>query len=157
VAGLLDFAKGYVSPLIARILGLPLEVQILAAFLTIIGHMWPVFLGFRGGRGMASGVGVALFFAPVQGLICLGLVVFFMIWKEVGLGSIIAFVCFPLLTALFRKPFYVTGVGLGLVILLLLRRLWFVMEDRAAGYRVRDVLWNRLLFDSREGRASKVS
>ena len=158
VAGLLDFSKGYVSPLlVSRVLGFPVELQIVAGFLSIVGHMWPVFLGFQGGRGMASGVGIALFFAPVQGFICLGLVVFFMIAKEVGLGSIVSFVCFPVLTTAFGKPFRVTAIGLGLVALLLFRRLWFLREDLARGESLRKVFLNRLLYDSREGRkASKA-
>ena len=157
LAGFLDFGKGYLSPFLMASLGFPLELQVTAGFLTVVGHMWPVFLGFQGGRGMASGVGIALFFAPVQGFICLSLVVFFMIAKEVGLGSIVSFVCFPVLTTAFGKPFRVTAIGLGLVALLLFRRLWFLREDLARGESLRKVFLNRLLYDSREGRkASKA-
>jgi glycerol-3-phosphate acyltransferase PlsY len=158
VAGILDFSKGYVSPLfVSKILGLPVEFQITAGFFSIVGHMWPMFLRFQGGRGMASGVGVALFFAPVQGLICLGLVIFFMIAKEVGLGSIIAFTCLPILTAVFGEPFWITGICLGLLMLLLFRRLWFLKGDIASGESFRSVFLNRLLYDSRERRRAPSS
>ncbi len=58
IVGLIDAAKGILAVLIARALDLP-EVWILAAGLAVVaGHNWPVFLGFRGGRGVSTTIGV---------------------------------------------------------------------------------------------------
>ena len=54
VVALGDILKGFIPPTIAFALGRPLEVAVLAALLTIIGHNWSVFLRFSGGRGVAT-------------------------------------------------------------------------------------------------------
>jgi acyl phosphate:glycerol-3-phosphate acyltransferase len=92
----LDIAKGLVSVLVARWLtGVGVWetnwVVAGAAFLAIVGHVFPVWLGFKAGKGVATGVGVFLAIAPLA-VVC-ALVVFALILKAtryVSLGSIIA-------------------------------------------------------------------
>ena len=50
VGGLLDAAKGFAAVLIARALGLPLEIQLACGIAAVVGQMWPVFHRFDGGR-----------------------------------------------------------------------------------------------------------
>ena len=58
IVGLIDAAKGAAAVLIARALNLS-ELTVLGAGLaSVIGHNWPVFLGFRGGRGVSTTIGV---------------------------------------------------------------------------------------------------
>jgi glycerol-3-phosphate acyltransferase PlsY len=79
-----------------------------AALAVIVGHCFPVWLGFRGGKGVATGVGVFLVLAP-WALLGAGLIFLLVVVTSrfVSLGSIIATAAFPLLVALqhfFFKP-----------------------------------------------------
>ena len=68
----------------------------LAALLAVIGHMFPVWLGFKGGKGVATGLGVFLALAPVAVLIALLLfTVIVALTRYVSLGSILAAAAFP--------------------------------------------------------------
>ncbi|MBA3805578.1 MAG: glycerol-3-phosphate 1-O-acyltransferase PlsY [Acidobacteria bacterium] len=109
---LLDAAKGAAAVLVARWLGTAaFEINWLvagAAVLAVIGHCFPVWLGFRGGKGVATGVGVFLALSPLA--VAGSLVIFiFVVWmtRYVSLGSITATAVFPLcvwLLSLFVKP-----------------------------------------------------
>lgn len=72
---LADIAKGYVPMFIAaQLLQGHAYQNILVALCggaSILGHMFPVYLGFRGGKGVATGLGVFLYLAPMTVLICL--------------------------------------------------------------------------------------
>ena len=71
-------------------------VKAAAAIAVIVGHIFPVWLGFRGGKGVATGVGVFLVLAPIA-LLCAGVIfvsiVFFT--RYVSLGSIMAAALIP--------------------------------------------------------------
>ncbi len=86
----LDFAKGLVSVWIARQITDSAWLWSLAAFLAVIGHIYPVFVGFKGGRGVATGVGGLMMLVPIAVLIS------FSVWalivyttRYVSLGSIL--------------------------------------------------------------------
>ena len=92
---LLDIAKGYLPMFLAgQLLGDAPERNLVIGFCgaaSIIGHMFPVYLDFKGGKGVATGLGVFLFLAPKALLICL--VVFVVaVWLSgyVSLGSLLA-------------------------------------------------------------------
>jgi glycerol-3-phosphate acyltransferase PlsY len=93
----LDALKGSLAVLLAR--GLSPDVHWIiaaAAIAAIIGHMFPVWLGFRGGKGVATGVGVFLILAPIA-LLCAGIVFLgvVLLTRYVSLGSITAAVTIP--------------------------------------------------------------
>jgi glycerol-3-phosphate acyltransferase PlsY len=95
---LLDASKGAAAVLIAQSVSSSDWVKAAAAIAVIVGHIFPVWLGFRGGKGVATGVGVFLVLAPVA-LLCAGVIfvsiVFFT--RYVSLGSIMAAALIPLL------------------------------------------------------------
>ena len=63
-----DLLKGLLPVLAARLLGQPLEVQGLVGLAAFLGHLYPVFFGFRGGKGVATALGVYLALNPLAGL-----------------------------------------------------------------------------------------
>ena len=69
VGGLLDAAKGFAAVLVARALGLPLELQLACGIAAVVGQMWPVFHRFDGGRANSAGWGLALAVDPIAFLI----------------------------------------------------------------------------------------
>ena len=92
-----DAIKGAAAVFLARWLGTPLEIQLTAGAVAIIGHSFPVFLKFRGGRGGATLVGVVVFLMPW--LLAIGLPLF---------GLILLITRFPTFSyglALFSAPF----------------------------------------------------
>lgn len=93
---LLDVAKGIVPVRVAQSLGAPAEVAAGAGLAAIVGHVFPVWFGFRGGRGVATGFGVFVALFPIAAVaalvVFLGLVVF---TRLVSFGSIVAAALVP--------------------------------------------------------------
>ena len=87
---LLDTAKSVLAVLLARLFSDAPGVEVAAALAAIAGHNWPVFIGFKGGRGIAPGVGGLLILSPVSGLIALAVgLPTIALWRYVSLGSLL--------------------------------------------------------------------
>lgn len=67
-----DAVKGLLPVLIARLIGMSPEVVALTAIAAFMGHLYPVFFGFKGGKGVATALGVFLGISPLLGLILAG-------------------------------------------------------------------------------------
>ncbi len=94
----LDAAKGSAAVLIAKTLtGNDPLIVVAAAIAVLVGHIFPVWLGFRGGKGVATGAGVFLILAPAA-LLCAGFVFFAVVvlTRYVSLGSIVGAATIPL-------------------------------------------------------------
>ncbi len=100
-----DVLKGAVSVYIGKKIG-GLEGAYIAGAFVIIGHNWPVLLNFKGGKGVATTIGVMLIISPYLTAICVffGLVVI-RITKTVSLGSIYGMASAPVMAVLFIRPF----------------------------------------------------
>ena len=126
----LDGAKGYFAVWLAgRVTDSNIHWMTLAAVLALAGHVWPVWLRFKGGRGVATGAGVFLpicWQAVVGAIVVWILVVVF--WRYVSLGSISAAASLPLLMYLLYAPRHAppitlsAGVSLAMVIVILRHR-----------------------------------
>ncbi len=68
-----DCGKGAAIPLIGRAIGLDTVTIIIASLAVLVGHNWPVWFKFRGGGGLATGMGIAVAVAPIQFLIVLAI------------------------------------------------------------------------------------
>jgi glycerol-3-phosphate acyltransferase PlsY len=72
---LADMGKGVLAVLIAQWLGVSMVFVFVAGLAAVAGHSWPVFLGFKGGRGAATALGVLLALAPVEFAISFAIIV----------------------------------------------------------------------------------
>jgi glycerol-3-phosphate acyltransferase PlsY len=126
VTFLLDAAKGFAAVLFAWQLALhthqtQLQAQNLAAtaaVCAILGHIYTVWLRFKGGKGVATGFGVFLGIAPLSALVALiAFILVFAISRYVSLASIVAAIVFPL-AALLRHHEPLTPFMIAVVILL---------------------------------------
>lgn len=101
----IDVVKGIVSVILPYILlgysfSAPelTHVQLLASFLAVLGHVFPVFAGFKGGKGVATSLGVIIGLQPLAALICLFIfLIVFVSSHYVSLGSIVAATSFATL------------------------------------------------------------
>jgi len=96
---ILDVGKGTGAVLLAgKLTGQSTTWIAAAAAAAVFGHCFPVWLRFRGGKGVATGVGVFIALAPWQVALVLGIfAVVVAIWRYISLGSIIATAAFPFL------------------------------------------------------------
>ncbi|WP_206830392.1 glycerol-3-phosphate 1-O-acyltransferase PlsY [Alicyclobacillus fructus] len=94
----------------------------LSAIAVVAGHNWPIFFGFRGGKGIATTIGVLLWLAPlsavIAGLVCLAVIA---VTRYVSLGSLV-FVCLvPILVAVFHFEAWTFGASVVLALLAVYR------------------------------------
>ena len=111
-----DCLKGVIAVLVAFIAGKIIKdldrsllVQ-LAGIFVILGHTFPIFFKFKGGKGVATSLGVLLIVNWQIGLICLVFALVLMaLTKFVSLGSITAAILFPVLTVFIHTNYLVSG------------------------------------------------
>lgn len=116
----LDAGKGYFAVLIAGWLGVGVGWQAVAAVTAILGHIFTLFLGFKGGKGVATGFGAFLALTPASAGTTM--IVFFLTaaWaRYVSLASILATAAYPLWVYLYHEPlivFWAAVIGAALII-----------------------------------------
>ena len=119
---LLDFFKGFLSVWLAQhFLGTPVSM-VLAGSIAILGHSCSVFLGFKGGKGVATGLGVISMLMPsVTCIVFLTWLAIVLATRYVSLGSIVASSLVPVLAWLFDEPWSYTAFGLLAAIFIIVR------------------------------------
>ncbi len=143
---LFDAAKGYLAVWIAaRFTEENITGMVVAGLAAIVGHLFPVWLGFRGGRGVATGAGVflAICWSAVMTALVLWIVVV-SFWRYVSLGSIAAAASLPLLIYLLYAPRHAppltVSLGTTLAAVMIILKHWPNIKRLIAGTE------NRLTF-----------
>jgi glycerol-3-phosphate acyltransferase PlsY len=116
-----DVAKGAAAVFLMRLVTADPRWAAAAGFAAILGHVFPVFYGFRGGKGVATAVGAFLALSPLALLVCLA--VFLAIvaaTRYVSLGSVVALALLPPVAGLFfhAPRAVVTVAGLTAILIL---------------------------------------
>jgi glycerol-3-phosphate acyltransferase PlsY len=129
---LLDVLKGSAAVLLGGLVGgllLPhcpvRDVQSLAALFAVLGHVFPVWLRFHGGRGVSTGFGAFLVAAPLAALAAISVFALVLVFtRYVSLASILGAACFPVFACFLvhgdRPPFYV-AVQFAVALLIIAR------------------------------------
>lgn len=122
-----DLLKGILACLVGRWLAGETSAGVYggeyaAGIMAVIGHNWPLYFGFKGGKGVMTAFAVVLMFSPLAALICLlGFIVLVAITRYVSLGSIVAGVAFPLVAWLLGEPLLLVLTGVLLALLIIFR------------------------------------
>ncbi len=104
IAALLgDVLKGICAVVLGKLIAGE-DGQILAGLFVVVGHNWPAFLNFKGGKGVATTIGVMIAINPfiIAGIVPAG-IIFIAITKYVSLASILGMAVFPFIMLLTRQ------------------------------------------------------
>lgn len=128
---ILDIGKGVAAVVIARGLSSEDIVPVLAAAAAVAGHMYPLFLGFKGGKGVATGAGTMLALVPAIGLAA------FVLWltvslatRYVSIGSVVTAIAYPAMCLATGQPWPITLYAL-------VAGLWVIWRHRTNIARLR--------------------
>jgi len=117
-----DAAKGYLPVFMALQLGQDSLTVALTAIAAFLGHLYPLFLNFRGGKGVATGFGALLALAPVATLVMVVVFVLAVVaTRIVSLGSLATAVAAPLSLWLFQQPPVIVAMGCFLGAMVIMR------------------------------------
>lgn len=98
-----DVGKGVVAVLLARHFIADSWISLFAGICAVIGHNWPVFLHFKGGKGVATVAGVLLAFRPLAAAVLFGLwLVVLLKYRYISLASIVVAFCLPIVLFFFK-------------------------------------------------------
>lgn len=119
---LVDIAKGFLPAFLALRIFTDPVLAVVCASLAVLGHCFPIYIGFKGGKGVATAAGAM--FAIALGPALLSLAVFVAtvaLTRYVSLGSILAALFFPLFQWLFRMPLLLIALSLPILFIILVR------------------------------------
>jgi acyl phosphate:glycerol-3-phosphate acyltransferase len=143
---ILDIAKGFFAVWLARYFGTAIAVQVICGIMAVIGHNWSVFMGFRGGRGLAALIGALLIISPKVLIISLiPCILFTVIWTA-SVGTLLSFLAGIIFSFSFREYFPAGFLMLFSLIPVLIKRL-SPLQDILRDTSNKDLLENRLIFD----------
>ena len=143
-----DIGKGAAAVALARWLGVPMIAQLLAGAAVVIGHGFPLFLNFRGGRGGATCIGVLVFLMPWGipfYLAVFGLGLLITHYPTLSYG--VAFLCFPFLAWLRYDSPELIIYSIAILLLPGIKYIPRIVEMRAKGGSWRHVVMRKDLKD----------
>jgi glycerol-3-phosphate acyltransferase PlsY len=146
IAFFFDVAKGAAPVLVCRYLNFELPIQMASGIAAVVGHNWSIFLCFRGGRGIATIVGLLLVLAPKEFAVLLLFALLGVLLHDLALFILLLVIALPLLSWwLGREQVLITG-ELIILFLVIAKRLEANRMWTSEG-KWWEVLAYRLLFD----------
>ena len=160
--GIFDLTKGLVMVCVANSVGLDIAQQLVVGSAAIIGHNWPLFLRFYGGRGIGTTIGVILILPLISDVTPWASVAFFVILiigtlplRSSPVAALVAAVALPLVSWGFDEPLPVILGFSAIFLIIVVKRLTAPLSADAASIGKGQLLLNRLFFD-RDIRDRKV-
>ncbi len=152
--GIFDLVKGMIMVWVAQLAGLGIDQQLTVGLAAIIGHNWPVFLRFSGGRGIGTSIGVILILPLINSMIPWELIVFVaiaaigtLIMRSSPVPVLIGMAALPLVSWGIHEPLSVTLGFLAIFLIIVIKRLTAPRSDSTTPIGRKRLLFNRLLFD----------
>lgn len=110
-----DLLKGAVAAYLGKVF-CGTTVALLCGIAVVVGHNWPVFLGFKGGKGIATTIGVIVAIKPLIALVCvsIGVAILFK-FRYVSLASIIGIIILPFIIVIYGLNYFLFGLILALL------------------------------------------
>ncbi len=153
-ASIFDFGKAMPAIAVAHVIGLDITQQVVIGIAAVVGHNWPVFLRFNGGRGIATTMGVAFIVPVLNGMVPWSLISFLAIMiinvltvRTIPIGMVIAVVSMPIVSWAVDEPTGLTLGFLAMFVIMIIRRLTPRRAPISASVPTGELLLNRLLLD----------
>jgi glycerol-3-phosphate acyltransferase PlsY len=154
IVGIFDFFKGMLMILIAWRLGLDAGQQLAVGLAVVVGHNWPVFLRFHGGRGIATSLGIIIILPLINEITPWATIAFFVIAAAVAAFThrtpvpiLVGMITLPIASALSGEPLSVTLGFVAMVLIIIDKRLTAQPAMESMNIGMGHLLLNRLLFD----------
>lgn len=125
VALFFDISKGTLAVYLTEKITGNSVVSIFAGFFTVIGHNWPIFLKFNGGKGIATTIGILLIKSPISFLILYLIVIpiTILITNDSFMSASIGFIIFPLILWLLKRDIWWVIFGILLALIIVIRHM----------------------------------
>jgi len=154
--GIYDFLKGMLMVYIAKTAGMDASLQLLTGIAVVIGHNWPVFLRFHGGRGVATMLGLVIILPGINSstISALPIIIFFavaiavlIITHRTPVPILAGLISLPIASAATGEPVSLTLAYTALMLIIIIKRLTAQPSTEAVKTGMGRVLLNRFLFD----------
>jgi acyl phosphate:glycerol-3-phosphate acyltransferase len=117
-----DAAKGFIPTLLAKMCGFPATVVAAAGLAAFLGHVFPLYLKFKGGKGMGTAVGVLLVINPLA--VVVNMAIFAVVlkrWGYVSLGSLLVAALMPVFLFVLKTPWEYLILCLMMVVVIFVK------------------------------------
>lgn len=115
---ILDCLKGVLAVAIGKYFAPGTNLPLLAGITAVIGHNWPIFLRFKGGKGVATTIGAGIAVFPSMAFICIGVGIIILIkFKYVSLSSMVGVTLFAILMFFQEKDIFIFALTLCIFVL----------------------------------------
>ncbi|MBN1176799.1 MAG: glycerol-3-phosphate acyltransferase [Dehalococcoidales bacterium] len=152
--GVFDFFKGILMVLISWRVGLDAGQQLAVGLAVVVGHNWPVFLRFHGGRGIATSLGIIIIMPLINDITPWATIAFFAIaiiviifTRRTPVPILIGMIVLPIASAISREPLSLTMGFVAMVLIIIVKRLTAQPATEARNIGMGRLILNRFLFD----------